>query len=87
VQDGWQYNFKDVLSAQGIDVYFVPSFSDSNIAPTEIFSTFPVADGFFSWDTAWPWASEGKVNVDSTLDMEYHLTAASLGQTYMMRSF
>ena len=49
VNDGWQIKFKDPLDAQGIPVFFVPSFF---VPPQNIFETYPVMDGYFDW-TAW----------------------------------
>lgn len=40
--DGWQSQLRDVLSADGYEIYFLPAFSDAPNGPTDFFSTYPV---------------------------------------------
>lgn len=88
LQDGWNTNYKEALAAKGITTYFVPSFTDAVInagmAPSDIYTSFPAADGIFSWDTAWPFPADGKANVSSAVDEEFVTAAKSAGKTYMM---
>jgi glucan endo-1,3-alpha-glucosidase len=48
--DGWQVAVKDVLAGEGIDIYFVPSWSAFD--PSTVYQSNPVVDGLFCW-TAW----------------------------------
>jgi glucan endo-1,3-alpha-glucosidase len=48
--DGWQNLVKNVLAGEGIQIYFVPSWTA--YAPQGVFQNYPVIDGLFSW-TAW----------------------------------
>ena len=82
---GWQSHYKEALAGQGIDTYFVPSFSDSSVAPSDMYNTLPVADGLSSWDSAWPWASEGKASLSDATDKEYLAAAKAAKKTFMMR--
>jgi hypothetical protein len=84
-QIGWQINYKQALAEQGINTYFVPAFSDSPTAPSDMYSAFPVADGLMSWDSAWPWAADGKANVSCTTDEQYMAAAEAAGKTFVMR--
>lgn len=83
-QIGWNENYKQALAASGIKTYFVPCFSDSSVAPSSLYDTFPVADGLFSWDTAWPYVGDGKVNVSSSVDQQLQTAAKAAKKAYMM---
>jgi glucan endo-1,3-alpha-glucosidase len=50
LNDAWQIGVKDVVAAQGIELYFVPAWSA--LAPNGVFDSYPVLDGIFCW-TAW----------------------------------
>lgn len=84
-QIGWDENYKQALSASGIETYFVPCFSDNPGTPSSLYNTFPFVDGLFSWDSAWPYVGEGKVNVSSSVDEEFQTAAKAAKKTYMMR--
>lgn len=89
-QDGWQSKFKQALAAKNIQVYFVPGFSDATVngvGASDMYKKFPVANGLFSWDSAWPYASDGKAKVSSSVDQQYLSAAKGPKKTYMMRSF
>ena len=45
--EGWQRQLKDALRARGIEVYFLPAFSDAPNGPTNFFSTYPVGVVFW----------------------------------------
>jgi len=83
-QLGWHANYKQSLSGHGIDTYFVPSFSDSSVPPSEMYDAYPVADGLFSWESAWPWASEGRAKLNCTTDDDYMAAAKAVKKTFMM---
>jgi glucan endo-1,3-alpha-glucosidase len=84
-QNGWHVNYKQALSRQGINTYFIPAFSDSSIPPSDMYNAFPVVNGIMSWDSAWPWASDGKANVSCTVDQQYMTAAKEAKKTFMMR--
>lgn len=84
-QIGWNEDYKNGLAALGIKTYFVPCFTDSAVAPSSLYTTFPVADGQFSWDSAWPFVGQGKINVSSSVDQQILTAAKSAKKTYMMR--
>lgn len=81
---GWQKYYKDALSAEGIETYFVPSFSDNLNGATKFFTNFPVVDGVMSWDSAWPWTGETDTNVTTSVDQQYLSGAQAAGKTFMM---
>jgi hypothetical protein len=85
-EDGWYINYKQALKSQGIETYFVPAFSDSPVAPSDMYNTFPAANGLMSWDSAWPYVSEGKVRVSSAVDRQYMAAAEDSQKTFMMGS-
>ena len=84
---GWQAQFKDVLASQGINPFFVPDFDDFGGATydTNFFNDYPVVDGVFSWESAWPEIGEGLVNVSSAKDQAGLQAAHDAGKLYMMR--
>jgi glucan endo-1,3-alpha-glucosidase len=84
-QLGWQANYKQALGRQGINTYFVPSFSDSSNTPSDMYDAYPVVDGLFSWDSAWVWASDGKANLNCAVDEQYIAAAKAAKKTFMMR--
>ena len=86
-QDGWQINYKQALASQGINTYFIPAFSDSSTPPSNMYEAFPVVDGHMSWDSSWPWASDGKANVSCDIDEQYLAAAKEAKKTYMMRKY
>jgi len=50
---GWQTQLRDALNAQGIPIYFVPSFSNAPNGPSNFFQTYPVSSLFdiCAWDS------------------------------------
>jgi len=84
VSDGWQAELRDALSEKGVEIFFVPAFSNAPKGPTDFFSTYPVVDGVFSWDSSWPWEDSGNVNVSSSIDKEYLSGAKDASKTFMM---
>lgn len=84
VNDGWQALYTDALSAKGISTYFVPAFSDSTVAPEDMYSAFPVADGLFNWDS-WANATVGAV-VEAGTDLDYMAGAAAADKSFIMGS-
>ncbi|KAI0774388.1 glycoside hydrolase [Fomes fomentarius] len=86
---GWQQQFKDVLSGGGVNPFFVPDFDDftgaaGNAYDASFFQNYPVVDGVFSWESAWPQESEGLVNVSSAKDQTSLQAARAAGKLYMM---
>lgn len=80
--DVWR-NFK-----QTNNVYLLPNLeSDADYYnnPTAFFQTWGDAiDGVFTWETAWPEASETPVNVTSEKDVAIKEAADGAGKSYMM---
>ncbi|KAL1949764.1 hypothetical protein VTO73DRAFT_8645 [Trametes versicolor] len=86
---GWQTQFIDVLANSGVKPFFVPDFDDFNnqlggTYDTQFFQDFPVVDGVFSWESAWPEVPEGHVNVSSAKDQTGLTNAHAAGKVYMM---
>lgn len=86
---GWQTQFKNVLAGQGINPFFVPDFDDYGGATYDasFFQNYPVVDGVFSWEAAWPEVNEGVVNVSSAKDQAGLQAAHAAKKVYMMRTF
>ena len=74
--DDWQNNFKNVLSNEGKDIFFVPSFFYD---PNGIFDAHPVMDGWFDWN-AW---SMGNSYKDTGDDVAALNSANNNGKIYM----
>lgn len=81
---GWQEYYVDDLKSLNVTTYFVPSFSDSGVAPAGFFDTFTALDGVMNWD-AWPLSSLGKANITTDIDNGYMSSAAAHDKTYLMR--
>lgn len=81
----WVSDFKQPLQAQGINPYFIPNFGDWSGWPNNFFSTYTVADGVFSWESAWPATKTGKSNVSDTDDQNLLQQARAAGKVYLMR--
>lgn len=85
---GWQSAFRDPLAASGINPFFVPDFDDYGGATYDanFFRNYPVVDGVFSWESAWPQVNEGITNVSSSKDQAGLQAARAAGKVYMMRT-
>lgn len=81
--EGWQREYREALHADGIETYFVPSFSNAESGPHHFFEQFPVVDGVMNWE-CWPWPSDGKKSVAAKLDESYLRQARRAGKTFMM---
>ncbi|KAL1966115.1 hypothetical protein VTN77DRAFT_4863 [Rasamsonia byssochlamydoides] len=82
--DGWNVSFRQPLLAKGINPFFVPDFDDWSGYPNGFFDTFSVVDGAFSWESAWPEVSGGKVNVSDSIDQTVLQEARAAKKVYMM---
>lgn len=85
--DGWDAAFRKPLESRGISPFFVPDFDDWSGYPNGFFNAFPVVDGAFSWESAWPQVSEGKANVSDVVDVTVLRDAHAAGKIYIMRQF
>jgi hypothetical protein len=45
---------------------------------------YPVIDGVMNWDGAWPYESDGKVDVSSMSDKAYFIDTHTYAKTFMM---
>lgn len=82
----WKSGLIDPLtSTYGINPYFVPNFGDFSGYPTGVFSAYPILNGVFSWESAWPSPGTTPVNVSDTVDSAALQEARAAGKTYMMR--
>lgn len=81
----WVSDFKQPLQAQGINPYFIPNFGDWSGWPNNFFSTYTVADGVFSWESAWPATQTGQSNVSDSVDQNLLQQARTAGKVYLMR--
>ena len=71
-----------------LNPYFIPNFDNVPNYPNDFFTTFPVADGVFSWETAWPAPdSPAGTNVSSSIDTQAIEEAHTAGKVYMMRMY
>ena len=69
-----------------VNPYFIPNFDNVPDYPNDFFTTFPIADGAFSWETAWPAPdSPAGTNVSSLIDTQAIEEAHAAGKVYMMR--
>ncbi|CAF3955942.1 unnamed protein product, partial [Adineta steineri] len=82
--NGWQKHYREPLQAKGIWTYFVPAFSDAMGSPTGFTYAFPVIDGVMNWDGAWPYESDGQVDVSSASDQAYLTDTHTYSKTFMM---
>ena len=85
--DEWNSKFVQPLKTQGVTPYFVPDFDDWPGYPTGFFDAFPVVDGAFSWETAWPSPGTSAANVSDSVDESLIEQAHAMGKVYMMREF
>lgn len=73
-----------MLSDKGVNPFFVPDFDDvtgaaDNAYDASFFQNYPVVDGVFSWESAWPQESEDLVNVSSAKDQTSLQAARAAG--------
>ncbi|KAL7927008.1 glycosyl hydrolase family 71 domain-containing protein [Trichoderma austrokoningii] len=80
----WLSDFKQPLTAQGVNPYFIPNFGDWSGWPNNFFSTYTVADGVFSWESAWPATNTGVSNVTDSVDQNLLQQARAAGKVYLM---
>ncbi|PNY26291.1 Glucan endo-1,3-alpha-glucosidase [Tolypocladium capitatum] len=81
----WDSDFRQTLSSRyGIVPFFVPDFDDWPGYPNNFVNTFPVIDGAFSWETAWPAPGNTPTNVSSSTDQNVLNQAHGAGKVYMM---
>jgi glucan endo-1,3-alpha-glucosidase len=85
--DGWEASFIQPLADAGIDITFLPDFDDASNYPTNVFEDFPIVDGLYGWESAWPEISDGLVSETDTIDKEVISQAHAAGKIYMMRQF
>ncbi|KAJ1553988.1 hypothetical protein HK405_006327, partial [Cladochytrium tenue] len=85
---GWQASFIDVLAADGIVPFFMPDFDDytgtGSKYTASFFDDYPVVDGVFAWETAWPGTGASNTTVSSTVDAANLVAARAAGKPYMM---
>ena len=81
----WQSGFKAPLASAGVNPFFVPDFDDWSGWPSNVFSNFPVIDGSFSWESAWPSPGTTISNVTDSVDQNVLQQAHAAGKIYMMR--
>jgi glucan endo-1,3-alpha-glucosidase len=84
----WNTGFiQPLISTHGITPYFVPDFDDFSGYPTGVFSTYPILDGVYSWESAWPSPGTAPANVSDGIDSAALQQARAAGKTYMMRKY
>jgi glucan endo-1,3-alpha-glucosidase len=81
----WLSGFRQPLAAQGINPYFIPNFGDWSGWPNNFFSTYTVADGAFSWESAWPAPGTTISNVSDVVDQNLLQQARTAGKVFLMR--
>ncbi|KAJ5797947.1 uncharacterized protein N7503_007243 [Penicillium pulvis] len=81
----WDSGFIEPLtSTYGITPFFVPDFEDFSGYPTGIFSAYPVLNGVYSWESAWPSPGTTPANVSDSVDSAALQEAHAAGRVYMM---
>ena len=63
----------------------MPDFDDAPGYPNSFLDTYPVFDGAFGWELAWPEISEALVNVSESVDQTMLSSAHAAPKAYMMR--
>lgn len=82
----WDSGFIQPLkSTHGVTPFFVPNFDDSDGYRSGVFNSFPVLDGVFSWEAAWPGPGNTIANVSDEVDKDVLKQARDAGKAYMMR--
>ncbi|KAL2222336.1 putative glucan endo-1,3-alpha-glucosidase agn1 precursor [Thermoascus aurantiacus ATCC 26904] len=81
---GWSVAFRQAAARGGVNPFFVPNFDDASGYPAGFFDSFPVVDGVFGWETAWPAESAGVANVSDTVDHAVLDAARAANKVYMM---
>ncbi|KAJ6043821.1 hypothetical protein N7499_006240 [Penicillium canescens] len=81
----WDSGFiQPLTSTYGIKPFFVPDFDDFSGYPNGVFSAYPILNGVFSWETAWPSPGTTPTNVTSQVDSAALQQAHAAGKVYMM---
>lgn len=84
--DEWKSGLIDPLTTtHGVAPFFVPNFDDYDGYPTGIFKAYPILDGVFNWESAWPAIGSTPANVSDKLDEAALKEAHAAGKFYMMR--
>lgn len=83
--DEWQSGFRTPMVAKGTTPFFIPDFDNWSGWPNNFFKTFPVVDGAFSWEAAWPAPGSALSNVSDAVDRNLLQQAHDVGKKYMMR--
>lgn len=81
----WTSGFRQPLVSQGINPYFIPNFGDWSGWPNNFFSNYPVVDGAFSWESAWPAPGTAISNVSDSVDQSLLQQAQAASKVFMMR--
>jgi glucan endo-1,3-alpha-glucosidase len=82
----WDSGFiQPLISTYGITPFFVPDFDDFSGYPTGVFSSYPILNGVFSWESAWPSPGNTPANVSDSIDSAALQEARAAGKIYMMR--
>ncbi|KAL3455761.1 glycosyl hydrolase family 71-domain-containing protein [Aspergillus heterothallicus] len=80
----WDSDFIQPLTSTGSRPFFVPDFDDWSGWPNNFFTNFPVVDGGFSWEAAWPDPGTGQSTVSDAVDRNVLAQAQAAGKVYMM---
>jgi glucan endo-1,3-alpha-glucosidase len=81
----WDSGFiQPLTSTHGIKPFFVPDFDDFSGYPNGVFSAYPILNGVFSWESAWPSPGTAPTNVTSQVDSAALQQAHAAGKAYMM---
>ncbi|KAL2845295.1 glycoside hydrolase [Aspergillus pseudoustus] len=83
----WNTDFIQPLIANDSRPFFVPDFDDAPTWPNNFFQDFPVTDGAFSWEAAWPAPGTGQSPVSDVVDRNVLAQAQAANKVYMMRAY
>lgn len=85
--DTWNTKFRQpLLTNYSTTPYFVPDFDNWSGYPSGFFAAYPVVDGAFTWESAWPAPGQTVTNVSDTVDQSVISLAKAAGKTCMMRA-
>lgn len=85
--DEWESDFRQPMVNDGDTPYFVPDFDNWSGYPNGFISAYPVVDGAFSWESAWPAPGTTISNVSDSVDANVLQQAHAAGKIYMMRGW
>ncbi|KND88090.1 Glucan endo-1,3-alpha-glucosidase agn1 [Tolypocladium ophioglossoides CBS 100239] len=82
--DQWNTGFRQPLKTRNVTPFFVPDFDRWPGYPNNFVNSYPVIDGAFSWESAWPAPGSGVSPVSDSIDSNVLQQTRAAGKVYMM---